>query len=102
MLEAYSLRGSKRNVLDRLCMEALKLFCGATQLLILPGNLDSADIPHRLLELRHGDNFPLSGLLHVEENDYERTRDIPNETPTAKAASLVSQATRHYRCIFML
>ena len=60
-------------------MKALKLFCGGNQLLILPGILDSAGIPHRILELCHGDNSTLSGFLHIEENDYERARDILNE-----------------------
>ena len=60
-------------------MKELKLFCGDNQLLILPGILYSAGIPHRMLELRHGDCSTLSGLLHIEENDFERARDILNE-----------------------
>jgi hypothetical protein len=60
-------------------MKSLKLFLGPNQLLILTGILDSAGISHRIVE-PHFVLAPLPPfLLQIEEDDYERARDLLNE-----------------------
>jgi hypothetical protein len=60
-------------------MKSLKLFCGPNQLLILTGILDSSGISHRLIEPSDAVAPASPCLLYIEENDYERARDLLNE-----------------------
>lgn len=60
-------------------MKSLKLFCGPNQLLILTGILDSASISHRIVEPYYVEDLTPPCLLYIEENDYERARDLLNE-----------------------
>ena len=60
-------------------MKSLKLFCGADQLLILTSMLDSSGISHKLVETYHGYCPTAAAHLLIEENDYERARDLLNE-----------------------